>query len=54
MEFWRVLCWHGQEQFEGGLKMNLIDQFGAVMLAVSQHQWAMIGRRIENLLAKLQ
>jgi len=54
MEFWRALCWHGQQQFKGGLKMNLIDQFGAVMLGVSQHQWAMICRWIENLLAKLQ
>ena len=34
--------------------MNLINQFGAVMLGVSQHQWAMIGAGIENLLAKLQ
>ena len=34
--------------------MNLINQFGAVMLGVSQHQWATTGSRIENLLAKLQ
>jgi len=33
--------------------MNLIDQFGAEMLGVSYHQWAMTGGGIENLLAKL-
>ena len=34
--------------------MNLIDQFGAEVLGISQHQWTMIGVRIKNLLAKLQ
>jgi hypothetical protein len=34
MEFWRVLRRHRHEQFKGGLKMDVIDQFGAVMLAV--------------------
>jgi len=54
MEFWRTACRHGQEQFKGGLKMNLIDQFDTVMLGISQHQWAMVGSGIENLLAKVQ
>jgi hypothetical protein len=34
MEFWRVLRWHRHEQFKGSLKMDVIEQFGRVMLAV--------------------
>src|ERR1700738_4846560 len=35
MEFGRVLRRHRHEQFKGGLKMDMIEEFGRVMFAVS-------------------
>ena len=34
MEFWRVLRRHRHEQFKWGLKMDVIEELGRVMLAV--------------------